>query len=153
MRSLRSAREDHPLFVVLTAAVVVALDVAVKVIARALLPPDGVMAFPSLALRVVDNARGPFGLGPLWITILASVVVLVLLVRHSQCFTLHAPLRQAALGLVAGGGLANLGERVFFGHTTDLLVLGQRTALNLADLAILAGIVLLIPSALSRRIT
>jgi signal peptidase II len=59
------------------------------------------------------------------------------------------PSRFIALGLVAGGGISNLIDRLFYdGRVTDFLNVGIgsfRTGIfNLADMAILAGGLLLI---------
>jgi len=61
------------------------------------------------------------------------------------------PARFIALGLVAGGGISNLIDRLFYdGRVTDFLNIGIgsfRTGIfNLADMAILAGALLLILS-------
>ncbi len=130
---------------VATALAVALLDVVTKLLGRALLPADGVFLLPVLALRVVDNVRGPFGLGPLWLTIVASMVVLLLLGRRqlSPAFPLSR-FPTAAAGLLLGGGVSNLAERLFFGRTTDLLDIGRLTAINLADVAILVGLALLL---------
>ncbi len=100
---------------------------------------------PGLVLHVTENLRGPFGLGPLWLAVAASLVVLFVVVRRPFSF-LNFPfsIRSAAFALLVGGGLANLGERLLFGRTTDLLVVANRTALNVADLVILIGLLWLL---------
>lgn len=127
------------------AGAVILLDGAAKVASRALLPTDGFRVLPGLILKTTENTRGPFGLGPLWFAVLASLCVLGF--ARWEMVRLGSPdgsRFRLGLGLFLGGGLANLGERVVFGRTTDLLVIGATTALNLADLAIMAGLLSLL---------
>lgn len=123
-------------------AAVVAAHAFTTLGARSFLGSGAVEVFPGLVLRVFENAGGPFGLGPLWLAILGSIVALALLARRSG--RSDRPQTSWPLALLAGGGIANLGERLFFGHTTNLLVIGAATALNLPDLAILAGLLFLL---------
>lgn len=135
----RQDRTDRTPWVWATAAAVVAVDVVTKVLARTLLPSEGLALVPTVSLRVVDNLQGPFGLGPLWLIIIASIAVLVALSRRNfQLSTFTSQLHQAALGLVVGGGVSNLAERLVFGRTTDFLPLFGGS-FNLADVAIIVG--------------
>lgn len=134
-RALRSAATGVAIFVV---------DGLAKVSARALLGEARVPVLPGITLRVFDNPAGPFGISSLWPTVLAGSVVLFLYLRQAQAAHSWFQTSPVALGLVLGGGLANLVERVLFGRVTDLLVLGELTAINLADLAILAGLAFLL---------
>lgn len=126
--------------------VVLGADVGVKVLGRRVLSPDGFSLLPGVDVWVISNPAGPFGQGPVWFAAIVGAVVLVLLLRQRRDGQGDLP-----LSLVVGGGVANLGERVLFGRTTDLVVLGNITALNLADVAILVGLVWLFVSALSAR--
>ena len=142
----RSARSQ---FVVsslaLLAGGVVVVDLLAKILARVTLGTKSVQLAHGVILRVFENYRGSFGLGPLWFTVIASIVVLALLfffIKHPVLSSRkHTML---AVALLIGGGVANLGERLLFGRTTDLLVFWNLTALNLADVAILLGLALLI---------
>lgn len=116
-----------------------------------LLDTKSVQLAPGVVLRVFENDRGPFGVGSLWLALVASLVVLLIFVRGSSRLTTHDPRPQrTALALVLGGGLANLGERMLFGHTTDVLWVASLTALNVADLAILGGLATLALSMVGR---
>ncbi len=129
------------------AGAVILLDGATKVVSRALLPTDGFRVLPGLILRATENTRGPFGLGPLWFAVLASLCVLgFVLWWIGRPGAPDGSRSRLGLGLFLGGGLANLGERILLGHTTDVLVLGRTTAVNLADGAILCGLALLLLS-------
>ncbi|KHF34148.1 Lipoprotein signal peptidase [Paenibacillus sp. P1XP2] len=52
---------------------------------------------------------------------------------------------ELAAGFLAGGALGNALDRLMYGKVTDFLVWGSRSGImNIADLAINAGVVLLI---------
>lgn len=137
----RSARR-FPRWVLV--GVVVALDGLLKISARAFLGDAGVRVAPGVVLRVVENPRGPFGVGPLWFMFLSAVVVLVLFLSY------RTVLSPVSFSLLVGGGAANAAERVLTGRTTDILVLGEVTAINLADLAVLTGLLLVLLPAFLR---
>src|SRR5207253_1502073 len=54
------------------------------------------------------------------------------------------PVLPAALGLLIGGSLSNLIDRVRLGHVTDFLDLGWWPAFNLADSFIVIGVAILL---------
>ncbi len=49
-----------------------------------------------------------------------------------------------AMGLVLGGAIGNLIDRLFQGYVTDFISIGNLPVLNIADISILAGLLLLI---------
>ena len=117
-------------------------DTLCKFFAHRWLPADGVPLIPGITLRVFENIRGPFGLLPLWLTMVMSAMVL--LAAGSRWTRMHHPnearLLRRSLSLLVGGGIANVGERLVFGRTTDVVWIGHVTALNVADVAILSGV-------------
>lgn len=123
-----------------TMASVLVLDVLTKLAARAVLNTNGVQLLPGIVLRVVENSRGPFGLGPLWLTLVASLIVLAVLSGNHQVFHNSRSTPHLGLSLLLGGGVSNLAERALLSRTTDLVVLGNLTALNVADVSILLGL-------------
>lgn len=120
------------------ALVVLALHVAVNATARRILESSTVGLLPGVSLRVVENQAGPFGFGPSWASLLAGAAVLGAFVLS------RARVSSLALGLILGGGIANLAERLLTGHTTDVVVLANTTALNTADAMIFLGLVFLL---------
>lgn len=130
----------------LTAAAVVVADQASKALAlRALDDGERVRLLGGvLGLRVTGNPGGAFGIlpeAPLFFfgTSLAIVVVVLYWGWRSG----EAPL---PLGMVAGGGLGNLVDRVFrppgpfYGHVVDFIDLSFWPTFNVADSAIVLGI-------------
>jgi signal peptidase II len=49
-----------------------------------------------------------------------------------------------AFGIIFGGALANLGERIIFAHVTDFVALSIIPNFNLADTALTLGVATLI---------
>ncbi len=61
------------------------------------------------------------------------------------------PVLPVALGLVLGGSLGNLLDRVRLGHVTDFLDFRYWPAFNLADVFIVVGVAILFGALVARR--
>jgi signal peptidase II len=130
------------------AAVVVTLDQLTKQIALEALADgpidlvDGV-----LALRLAYNSGGAFGLlqglpGVFLAATLAIVSVILLWTRKVEQRSWIV-----ALALVVGGGLGNVADRLFRdldGRVVDFIDLHVWPVFNVADMAIVAGVVLML---------
>jgi signal peptidase II len=101
-----------------------------------------------LSLNYTTNSGGAFGFGESapWLfagaTIVVSAVIVVVSMRP-----MRTPVA-VALGLILGGALGNLADRVaggagFSGRVTDFIDLQVWPVFNLADTAIVIGAVLL----------
>ncbi len=152
------ARVHRPSLFFLTAFLVLVLDQVTKVALRSLVPPGGeIVVVPGFfSLVHVWNPGVAFGLfadHPSWGRYLLSLVNLLaffLLYRLSRKG--RSPLW---CGLVAGGALGNLLDRLLYGRVFDFLDfhLGPYhwPAFNLADAAISLGVLgLLLEGLLSR---
>jgi signal peptidase II len=94
----------------------------------------------------VTNTGIAFGLFREWGSILVAVAVVViafLLLYTRQLATARWPV-QIALGLQLGGAFGNLLDRLRFGFVTDFLDFKFWPVFNLADSAIVVGMVLLL---------
>jgi signal peptidase II len=146
--------------VVVTLCCCVGCDQVSKSAARAMLV-SGVtesLFADSLRLQLVQNPGSFLSLGaslPEHLRFILFTAVAAILLAGLVYASLFArrlgPARFIALGLVAGGGISNLIDRLFYdGRVTDFLNVGIgsfRTGIfNLADMAILAGALLLILS-------
>jgi len=80
----------------------------------------------------VSGAALPVGI----LTVIGIVVALVVYARRSD-LSLAA---RVAFGLLLGGAVGNLADRLRLGYVTDLIARGDRNAFNLADLAIYVGL-------------
>ena len=99
-----------------------------------------------LTIHHVKNSGIAFGLlsgaTPLVIAVTAVAVGWMLLF-FSRSARRH-PVLPAGLGLVIGGSLSNLADRVRLGHVTDFLDLPFWPAFNLADTFIVLGVCILL---------
>jgi signal peptidase II len=96
-------------------------------------------------LRNTGAAWGIFGGQNIWLAVL-SVAVLVLLVIFRRAFLSDTWEHRLALGLLAGGILGNVCDRLKLGYVTDFLDFFWRghhfPAFNIADSAICVGVTL-----------
>jgi signal peptidase II len=133
------------------------LDQWTKVLAREQLRPLGpwkskVIVQNYFDLRFSENTGVAFGMfqqlpgGRIWLTVVALAALLLVgyyLTRSSPKQTrLHL-----ALGLVGGGAIGNLVDRIAFGRVTDFIVwhVGSHEwpAFNIADAALVVGVCLM----------
>ena len=127
------------------AAVLVADQVTKALVRGGMSPGDEDPIFPALKLVHVRNEGVAFGLsagGPTLIIVLISAALLALVLyfaRNSARRGMWLP-----TGLLLGGALGNIVDRIHQGHVTDFLKIPLWPAFNLADVAITAGVITLI---------
>ncbi len=130
---------------VVTAAV--AGDQLTKHIVRSHLRLDGsVKVLGPFSIHRVQNSGIAFGLfssATAVVTVLTALAVGWMLVFFARGGSRH-PVLPAALGLLIGGSVSNLVDRVRLGHVTDFLDFGWWPAFNLADSFIVAGVAILL---------
>lgn len=98
-----------------------------------------------LKFTFYENSGAAFssfqGYGRIFIIVAAGFVAAVLYYRRKGEIRGH--LMNAAAGFLVGGAVGNAIDRALFGKVTDFLVFGRSDGiLNLADVAINAGVVL-----------
>jgi signal peptidase II len=102
-------------------------------------------------LRNTGAAWGMFGGHNIWLALL-SVVVLALMVIFRRAFLGNTWEHRLALGLLAGGIIGNVFDRLKLGYVTDFLDFFWRNhhfpAFNIADSAICVGVTLYVLSSL-----
>lgn len=125
--------------VLAVAAVTILADLGTKAWARAALA-DGAADFGWVALRLAENPGVAFSLGagaPAWVVSTVTTLAVVALAAMAARGTLHPP---AAAGLLLGGGLGNLVDRLQDGTVTDMIDLGWFPSFNVADVALNIGV-------------
>lgn len=141
----------------ISALISLALDQWTKVLARTHLLPLGpwktkVVVPNYFDLRYSENTGVAFGMfqrlpgGRIWLTVvaLAALLLVVYYLKRSAArqYRLHL-----ALGLIGGGAIGNLVDRIAFGKVTDFIVwhVGQHEwpAFNVADAALVVGVALM----------
>ncbi len=134
------------------AAAVLGLDLLGKTLAVAYLSGGGQVRLLDglLVLRLVRNPGAAFGLGTgvTMVFTLVAVAVVVVILRTAR--RLRSRAWAVALGLLLGGALGNLTDRVFRspgplrGHVVDYLELPRWPVFNLADSAIVTAALLMV---------
>jgi signal peptidase II len=149
------------LIVAIVVTVSVGLDQWTKYLATVHLQgePDRFYLDGILRLTHVHNT-GAFlsigsGLGDFWRPILLNLFPALLLVALLYYIFKEELLNRwqvIALALIVGGGLSNIIDRLLYGHVVDMLHLkafGLQTGIfNVADMAIMAGMFIMLPFAL-----
>lgn len=131
----------------LTALLVVAIDQYSKVIARNAIAGDSTIELFGGFVRIVDvrNSGVAFGQlsggGTLVAVVIALAVGALLWYFLSH---LGTPLIWLATGLVVGGAVGNIIDRIRSGAVTDFIKLPHWPAFNFADAAITVGVVALV---------
>lgn len=134
-----------------TVALVALIDQVTKVIAVSRLegrpPVDVVGEWFQLVLLRNPGAAFSMGTGSTWLFTTIQIAFIVAVVAGSKY--LRTPLAAVSAGLIAGGALGNLIDRLFrepafyFGHVVDFLSVRGFAVFNAADAAITVGVVLL----------
>ena len=138
------------------AAGVLLLDVVSKMVAVAELSDRAPIRLLDglLTLRLVRNPGAAFGMAQGLTVLFTGVAVAVVVVILRMARRLQSAWWAVALGLVLGGALGNLSDRLLRspgpgrGHVVDFLELPRWPVFNLADSAIvLAGLLMVVLSA------
>jgi signal peptidase II len=139
------------------AAVTLFLDQWTKVLAREHLPQLGhrgrVVIDGFFNLRFSENTGVAFGMaqslpgGRILLTLVA-MAALVLVVYYLRKADEDHVRMHVALGLVGGGAIGNLVDRIQYGRVTDFIVWYYRShewpAFNIADSALVVGVALMV---------
>jgi signal peptidase II len=107
---------------------------------------DSVHVIGPLWIRHVQNSGIAFGLfasATSFVIVLTAGAVAWMLYFFARSGSRH-PVLPVALGLVIGGSVSNLIDRVRLGHVTDFLDLKFWPAFNLADSFIVVGVAILL---------
>jgi signal peptidase II len=139
------------------AAAVVALDQLSKLWATHTLEDGPTYLIGSVRLALTTNTAGAFGLGGSYVPFLAVGALGLVIWMAATGEATKRPLASIAAGLVLGGAIGNLLDRVFRspgflrGAVIDFVDLRWWPVFNLADAAITCGCILLLLSGLRGR--
>jgi signal peptidase II len=129
------------------AGAAVAADQVTKwIVSSSLSLGESVDVFGPLSIHHVQNSGIAFGLFPTatsGVIVLTALAVTWMVVFFARSGGRH-PILPVALGLLLGGSVSNLIDRVRLGHVTDFLDFRYWPAFNLADAFIVAGVAVLI---------
>ena len=99
-----------------------------------------------VSLHHVQNSGIAFGLfsgATSVVTFVTAVAVVWMVVFFARSGSRH-PMLPAAVGLLLGGSVSNLVDRIRLGHVTDFIDVSHWPAFNLADTFIVVGVALLL---------
>ena len=143
-------RFSRPALVAGAALATVALDQLTKWWARSTLDDRTIDLVWTLRFNLVLNRGAAFGLGSRYAPVVALLATTVLLVLLRTSRTLHRPGALVAVGLVLGGAVGNLLDRLFRagdgflgGAVVDFVDLQWWPVFNVADAAIVVGAIAL----------
>jgi signal peptidase II len=125
-----------------------ALDQITKALITAFISPGAaVRLIPGLELTHQTNTGAAFGLfagrGQIifWVSLLVVVLTLLWFFRSRGMEGLWY---YVALGLIVGGAAGNLTDRIFRGAVVDYIDVGWWPVFNAADIAIVAGVLVML---------
>ncbi len=122
------------------ALLVLVIDIITKMLARRHQPSGSGV----ISIDYTTNTGAAFGMmkeGNV-LLIMISIAVLAAII-YMMFFSRKRPSMGTAvfLGLLAGGALGNLLDRIFFGFVTDFISFSFWPAFNVADIAITTGVI------------
>jgi signal peptidase II len=147
-RSLGADAQQWAGLALVAGAAVAADQVTKHVVTSTVALDDSVHVAGPLSIHHVQNTGIAFGLfsgaTPVVVVVTAAAIVWML-VFFARSAARH-PVLPAAFGLVIGGSLSNLFDRVNLGHVTDFIDVNWWTfrIFNLADSFIVVGVVILL---------
>jgi len=141
-RSLGAGQVQWLALLAVAAATVFADQLTKQVIARTLAVGESVDIIGPFSIHHVENSGIAFGLfssRTTFVIAITAVAVGWMVWFFARAGRRH-PVLPVAVGLVLGGSVANLVDRVRLGHVTDFLDLEAWPAFNLADTFIVVGV-------------
>jgi len=149
-RSLSAERRQWIGLAIVALAAVAADQITKHVVASSIALDSAVDLVGPFSVRHVQNSGIAFGLfssATVIVIVLTTVAVAWMLVFFARSGARH-PALPVALGLLIGGSVSNLVDRVRLGYVTDFLDLRWWPAFNLADASIVVGVAVLLGSLL-----
>jgi signal peptidase II len=150
-RSLAAGAAQWLALAAIGLAAIAADQLTKHIVASRLSLDDGVHVAGPFWIHHVRNAGIAFGLfasaTPV-VIVLTAIAVLWMLAYFARSGARH-PVLPVALGLVIGGSVSNLVDRVRLGYVTDFLDLRFWPAFNLADTFIVVGVLILLATLVS----
>jgi signal peptidase II len=149
-RSLSAERRQWIGLAVVALAAVIADQLTKHVVASQIRLDTAVKLIGPFSIRHVQNSGIAFGLfssATAIVIVLTTIAVVWMFVFFARSGARH-PALPVALGLLIGGSVSNLVDRVRLGYVTDFLDLRWWPAFNLADTSIVVGVFILLGSLL-----
>jgi len=96
-------------------------------------------------IRFIQNEGAAFGIlqGRGLLFILMAIIMIIATIYFIKKYQLP-PMAHYALGLIVGGALGNLIDRIMYGSVVDFISVGWFPVFNIADSAIVCGGIILV---------
>lgn len=137
--------------VLLVGSSILALDQVTKWLVVRSLVVDGEsvrvdLVRPWLGLVYVQNRGAAFGFlqGQSDLLLVIAVIVVIGIAIMFQRMMGASRLMPAAIGLIVGGAIGNIVDRIRFGYVIDFVAVGPWPRFNVADTAISTGVILMV---------
>ncbi len=138
-------RQKYFYFFLTLSVVITAADIVFKVLALQLLEGNETQRGGLFQIFLYKNPGIAFSIpAPLFVVVPISLALLCLLGYFILREFRKAPLRSGFASMIFFGALDNLVDRLVNGFTTDYLLFFGRSAINLADILIVTGAILLL---------
>lgn len=150
-RSLRAGPMQWLGLAAIALAAVAADQLTKHIVTGHLALDDGIHVIGPFWIHHVQNSGIAFGLfasATSVVIVLTGIAVAWMLLFFARSGARH-PVLPVALGLVIGGSVSNLVDRVRLGYVTDFIDLRYWPAFNLADSFIVVGVVILLTTLLA----
>jgi signal peptidase II len=144
-RSVKTSASQAWVFVLLV-ALLVAVDEWLKYLGLQRLPDEGSLVDPGLVSFAIHKNWGvafdiPFRLEfVIFISLLIGLGLLHIAVKNRSS---HPNIAFASVVIMLGA-LGNLYDRIVYGFTVDYIIILGRSAINISDIVIVSGVVLLL---------
>ncbi|MDO8660606.1 MAG: signal peptidase II [Candidatus Woesearchaeota archaeon] len=122
---------------------IIFFDQITKTLVRSYMTAGTSIGWKNLSITHGSNTGVVFGFfqGTNWVfTLIAAIVIIFLCVYWKKL----AQENNVAWALILGGATGNLIDRILFGAVTDFISIGWWPTFNIADSALVVGVVLLI---------
>ncbi|NLV80515.1 MAG: signal peptidase II [Rhodococcus sp.] len=147
----QAGRSKLPYLLLLASGIYIA-DLVTKILAVEFIDPSDPISIigDTVTLTLVRNPGAAFSMatGMTWLLSLVAIAVVIGVIRIGR--TLRSPWWVVGLGLVLGGAVGNLTDRLFRspgplqGHVVDFVSVGWWPVFNVADSAVVCGAILLV---------
>ena len=150
-RSLAARPRHWAALGTIAGAAIVADQLTKHIVASKLWLDENIKVLGPFSIHHVQNSGIAFGLfaqATGLVIVLTLVAIGWMIVYFSRSGARH-PLLPVAVGLLIGGSVSNLADRIRLGHVTDFLDLRYWPAFNLADSFIVIGVAILLGALVS----
>lgn len=130
---------------ILLSIIVAILDGVFKFFAITRLPEEGSRALFPVDFLLHKNPGIAFDIPiPMLLIFILTLVIVYFVAKFGLTTWKHEPERSLAAALIIIGALGNLADRLLNNFTTDYIILFGRSVINLSDILIVSGTILLL---------